>query len=83
MNEPEDYDLDAEPTPIEKQIEADNIALAEEMWKADEESIAHAEMDKKLDSWTWMKEKKYATMFKEIEHRLEGALGKGLSLIHI
>ncbi len=77
MNEPEDYDLDAEPTQVEKQIEADNIALAEEMWKADEESIAHAEMDKKLDSWTWMKEKKYATMFKEIEHRLEGALGKG------
>ena len=58
MNEAEGHDLDADPTPKEKQIEAENIALAEEKWKADEEALAHAEMDKKQDSWTWMKEKK-------------------------
>ena len=34
-------------------------------------------MDKKQDSWTWMNEKKYAKIFKEIEHRLEGVLGTG------
>ena len=34
-------------------------------------------MDRKQDSWVWMKEKKYASMFKKIEHRLEGVLGTG------
>ena len=59
-------------------IEAENLALAEEKWNAEEAELAlHSEMDKKQDSWVWMKEKKYASMFKEIEHRLEGVVGTG------
>jgi RIO kinase 1 len=52
--------------------------LAEEKWsQAESEQDLHADMDRKQDSWVWMKEKKYASMFKKIEHRLEGVLGTG------
>ncbi len=70
-------DLDADPSKIEIDIEAENIALAEEKWKEDEETIHQKAMDKKEDSWSWMKEKRFSNMFKEIEHRLEGVLGTG------
>ena len=78
VNITEKSDLDDDPTEYEKQIEAENIALAEEKWNEDEATKdIHSEMDKKQDSWVWMKEKKYASMFKQIEHRLEGVLGTG------
>lgn len=82
MGESSNVDLDSDPTENELSIEAENIALAEEKWNAEEDELhLHSEMDKKQDSWSWMKEKKYSTMFKEIEHKLQGVLG--LSLIHI
>ena len=67
MGESPDADLDSDPTEAELSIEAENIALAEEKWNAEEAELdLHSEMDKKQDSWSWMKEKKYVTMFKEI-----------------
>ena len=78
MGDSGNADLDSDPTDVELSIEAENIALAEEKWNAAEaEKDLHSEMDKKQDSWSWMKEKKYAGIFKEIEHKLEGVLGTG------
>ena len=78
MGDSGNADLDADPTDVELSIEAENIALAEEKWDAAEaEKDLHSEMYKKQDSWSWMNEKKYAGIFKEIEHRLEGVLGTG------
>ena len=61
-------DLDAEP--VNKYADAD--------WPEEEELPEfHSNLQDEGDQWKWMKEKRFKQMFSEIEHRLEGVLGKG------
>ncbi len=74
----EAMNLDSDPTAEELEREIEIVSLAEEKWNEDDEKESlHADMDRRHDDWSWMKEKKFSKIFKEIEHRLEGVLGLG------
>lgn len=61
-------DLDADP--VNKYADAE--------WPEEEDLPEfHHNLEDKDGQWKWMKDKRFKQMFVEIEHRLEGVLGKG------
>lgn len=67
---------------LESQAEARGIDLDAEPPRKhlDHEETQHEELHRSLEKatrWEWMNDRKYASMFKQIEHKLEGVLGVG------